>query len=642
MKATSGIHPDKFVQRMENHWINELNNVPNEALRESWHQIAETFEHHIQNHDDSEKARKWTVLSPPTGSGKSESIVIYGAMLSSRAKEDHPAILVVTRLIDDCNMMAERINQFGERDTAIAYHSDVSNKVSLNELRNWPVVVITHRAYEMALDFLGHEGRIEQTWPYFHEYDRNGHLPQGLTKEYPDQNPFISRRRLVVIDECLDIVDHYAVSLEGLRQTLGVIPQSIRDKYKLDIMAIDKLIWIFEEIDRRTKGEQPNERMVFQKPFEAKNSNGEVIPTPDLSKLIEDLRVIRFDRQIGKEDLLECEWLRRRHESRLKSLHYLFRSWSYYSKHSIDHQFNTSRLLIPEGIKGCVVMDATARTNVVYELHSDSYRIKPPFGSRNYSNVTLHVSRGHRVGKTYMNKEAKTLSNQLIYDLNNRLKGRNVLIVTHKKVEPLLIKFDKTFELSTGHWGKIDGSNHWQYCDTVVIFGIPYLPKTWTSNIFMALQGAQDTEWLQDDNARTFGKHADIRQALELGMISTSIIQAVNRVRCRKTIDDHGNCEQTDVYIMLPNNNLDNAVLKDISTMMPEIVIKDDWDYKPQKKRVKASKYEQALAKLIETMDTGRLTPAKISKMLGMSMRTMRTMIEKCKDPDSELFKAME
>ena len=157
----------------------------------------------------------------------------------------------------------------------------------------------------------------------------------------------------------------------------------------------------------------------------------------------------------------------------------------------------------------------------------------------------------------------------------------------------------------------------------------------------MALQGAQDTEWLQDDSARTFRKHEDIRKALELGMISTSIIQAVNRVRCRKTVDKHGNCQQTDVYIMLPKNNLDNAILKDISKMMPDIVIKDDWDYKPQKKKVKTSNYEKALSKLIETMDTGRLTPAKISDTLGMSMRTMRSLIEKCKDPDSDLFKAM-
>jgi hypothetical protein len=439
----------------------------------------------------------------------------------------------------------------------------------------------------------------------------------------------------------LDIVDHHAVSLEGLRQTLSAIPQYIRDKYKLDIMAVEKLIQLIEKIDSMTKGKQPSERMLLKKPLEAKNQNGEVIPHPDLSKLIEALREVRFDSQIGKEDILECERLRRRHESRLKSLHYLFRSWTYYSKHSIDHQFNTARLLIPEGIKGCVVMDATASTNVVYELHSDSYRIKPPVGSRNYSNVTLHVSRGHRVGKNHMIKEAKKLSNQLIYDLNNRLKDRKVLIVTHKKVEPLLNKFDLTFKLSTGHWGKIDGSNHWQYCDTVVIFGIPYLPKTWTSNIFMALQGAQDTEWLQDGSARTFRKHEDIRQALELGMISTSIIQAVNRVRCRKTVDNYGNCEQTDVYIMLPNNNLDEAVLRDIRTIMPRIVIKEDWDYRPQKKKVKASKYEPALAKFFETMEIGRYTPAKIIKELGMKMRTMRTLTEKCKDNDSELFKIM-
>jgi hypothetical protein len=32
----------------------------------------------------------------------------------------------------------------------------------------------------------------------------------------PSQNTFASHRRLIVVDECLDIVDHYAVSLEKL------------------------------------------------------------------------------------------------------------------------------------------------------------------------------------------------------------------------------------------------------------------------------------------------------------------------------------------------------------------------------------------------------------------------------------------
>jgi hypothetical protein len=229
---------------MEEHWTHELKNVPNPALKESWHQIATTFEHHIKHHDDTEKAREWTILSPPTGSGKSESVVIYGAMLAERTNEEHPGMLVVTRLIDDCNVMAERINRYGETDTAVAYHSKVSSEIKLENLKDWPVVVLTHRAYEMALDYLGQDGRIVQTWPYYHEYSRNGQRPQTATKGYPNQNPFISTRRLVVIDESLDIIDHRKFTLENLRQTLGAIPQTVWDDFPSQFQAIQTVIFL--------------------------------------------------------------------------------------------------------------------------------------------------------------------------------------------------------------------------------------------------------------------------------------------------------------------------------------------------------------------------------------------------------------
>ena len=128
LNAESGIAPAEFVKKMEHHWTRELQNVPNDALRETWRQIAEAFGEQISNHDNPDEAKKWTILSPPTGSGKTESTVIYGAMLSGRDKDDHPGMLIVTRLIEDCNTIAERINHFGSETTAIAYHSDVAAK----------------------------------------------------------------------------------------------------------------------------------------------------------------------------------------------------------------------------------------------------------------------------------------------------------------------------------------------------------------------------------------------------------------------------------------------------------------------------------------------------------------------------------
>jgi hypothetical protein len=97
--------------------------------------------------------------------------------------------------------------------------------------------------------------------------------------------------------------------------------------------------------------------------------------------------------------------------------------------------------------------------------------------------------------------------------------------------------------METGHWGKIDGSNEWKNCDTVVIFGLPYLPPSWSPNVFMALQGGRDTRWLQNAISGAHGKHKDIRQALRWGQIATNVIQAsigsnaVRRLTTRATVN---------------------------------------------------------------------------------------------------------
>ena len=131
-------------------------------------------------------------MQPATGTGKTQGTVVYCALLSKLApKGIHPGVLIVTRLKKDADLMAEQINDLGreyghlnvEDVVALAHHSD--SQTDLADLKNYPVVVITHRAYEIALDYLGQDGTIQQTWPLFHEW--NG-----------------STRKLVIVDECLD------------------------------------------------------------------------------------------------------------------------------------------------------------------------------------------------------------------------------------------------------------------------------------------------------------------------------------------------------------------------------------------------------------------------------------------------------
>ena len=643
MHPIKGVAPQEFVTRMVEHWTKNLRNIPNEALKSTWHQIASVFTSHIETHDVPDRSKEWTILSPPTGSGKSQSSIIYSSMLSSRPNADHPGLLVVTRQIDDCDSMAERINHYGTQSTAIAYHSKVSKQLNMAELRNWPVVIITHRAYEMALDFLSQPGRLEQTWSYFHEYKRNGKLPKATQLKLPGQNPFLSSRRLVIVDECLDIVEHHTVSLEHLRQTLAAIPLHVRLKHPEEITAIEVMIWTLEIYARASEGIETKELMhlVDIAHIQLDKKVGRENVQPDFRGLIEALTAIRFDGQLGiKDDDLNAKQ-RLRHQKLLQSLSYVYTSWAYYGKH-VDHTMNTARLLVPEDIKGCVVMDATARTNIVYELHKESRTVEPPAGTRKYSNVNVHVTSGNKVGKVFMGREGKKLTEKLLANLNEHLRGRNVLIVTHKSVENHLVDQKTTFHLAAAHWGKVDGSNLWKDCDAVVIFGLPYLPAAWNANVFMALQGPQETQWLQNKQNREYSNHSDIRRDLLWGHMSTSVIQAINRVRCRKTIDEAGNCEPTDVFLMLSSDaNQNQAILRDIKTAMPGISIQEDWHYESQGKKAKRSKWQEAFIGHFQKAGKGKYAKNSMVELLGMSLGTMSGIIKLLKDDESDLSKTM-
>ncbi len=608
---------DTFVTRMEQHWTEELENVSSPALRAAWRQIAAVFKAHIMDHDKPEGSRRWNVLSPPTGSGKTESSIIYCAMLADLDDFFHPGALIITRLIDDCDRIAERINQYGSRETAIAFHSKA--KVKLTALASYPVVVITHRAYEQALDHLGGHGEIRQTWPFFH--NRSG----GDT------------RRLIIVDECLDIVEHSKAGLDGLRQTLGAIPQFMRERFPQEVNALQSVIRDFETMAEKAKQAAARETMLVKAPLHERG----LVPEealPDMSPLVQALDDIRFD----WKDQTANNRQRETHRKRLKALHYTFRSWIYYGKYKADHTMNTARLLIPEGVKGAVVMDATASTNIVYDLHKDSHRLISPEGVRDYRNVTMHISKGHNIGKNTMTKEAKQITSDLMQSLNPILRDRKALIICHKDVESVLQKYETTFELQTGHWGAIDGSNEWRDCDTAVVFGLPYLPDTWTANVFMALQGPQGTEWLRSDGDRPFGDHQDIRKALKWGQLSTSIIQAINRVRCRKVVDEQGNCPKTDIYMLLPKGNAAEAVLNDIRQAMPGIKVVENWKFKKNAKKARGSKFEPALVKFMENLSTGSKLPmSAVGRRLGTSPKVLQTLTAKLKDTSSNLCKAM-
>jgi hypothetical protein len=321
----------------------------------------------------------------------------------------------------------------------------------------------------------------------------------------------------------------------------------------------------------------------------------------------------------------------------------------YYARLEGKHTVNTARLLVPDDTRGPVVLDATASSNPLYEVFDKAVLRLAPKGARSYGNVTLHISRGHRTGKRYMTLNAKQVCAELIFDLCKRIPPDSmVFVVCHKDVEAVLAAHSPPFEMLTGHWGAIAGSNEWRDCDTVVIFGLPYRRDTWAPNVFMACQGPQSTGWLNSPGNRPFNNHSDIRVALRNGQMITDVVQAINRVRSRQVIDAKGNCPETDIYILLPNDStyrLHEALLEGIKKEMPGIKVVE-WDYAGQKQkkagRPRKSNYEAGLIKFLENMNDGRVPPAQIRKLLSMSPRTMERLIANASDPTLELGQAVQ
>ena len=216
----------------------------------------------------------------------------------------------------------------------IAYHSDLKADIKLNDLKKHPVVVITHRAYEMALDFLGHEGFLRQTWSFFMSYDRGGDMAEDLQGQWQSrdfetlfEDKGTSVRRLCVVDECVDLIDHYEVTLEGLKQLDSVLTPSIRSNFKDEVDTIKFMIDLMEDIEAGIEDhlkENPKAKIEDRIVRRDKILKGE---QPDFMRLISVVKGLNPDQKWGFTNLQARKNMRDKLEQTLRSLHYIFKSW---------------------------------------------------------------------------------------------------------------------------------------------------------------------------------------------------------------------------------------------------------------------------------------------------------------------------
>jgi len=609
------VEPCTFVRTMSKHWEERFQNVVSPELQETWRLLAVAFNERITSFGTAD-AQRWKAIPAPTGVGKSQGLAVYCSLLP---RVEHPGVLIVVRLIRQADEIAETINRLTGRDEAVAYHGD--NRVPVDTLSNYPVVVITHRAYEIGLDAVNQGREDASNWKHYLRWSLEG-------------------RKLVVIDEALDMIEEAQIDLERVKVVRAIIPEAVASRYPGPMAALTKLEEVLTDMARVARERKQNgytaehERMLWK-------GDEAMPPECDMTELRRELRSIRVDRLVLKRnDLNLNKRVVQHYDTVLRDAQTALSNWNWYAKKLQEHTINTARLIIPDEITGAVILDATANSDVVYQVFDHKVDvIQVPQHARSYANVRLHVSTGHAVGKTSLVRNAKEEASRLVENLTASLPStRKVLVICHQWMEPHLIAYRDATNFAAfdvGHWGAIDGRNDWQHFDTVVIFGLPYRDKAWSANTFMAIRGRQSTQWLNSED-RPFKNYRDVRRALEVGKLIVGTVQGMNRVQCRRVIDADGNCAPTDVFLLLPGGDSGTDILEGIKREMPSIQVQP-WEYHHSKGRLQRSNFEEALIRLASLMMAGRRSASEVRSELGVSSTHWERLVSAMKDPGSLL-----
>jgi hypothetical protein len=666
----ASVRPEDFACAMQAHWTNPntLNNVSSPALMSLWTVMADTFNKAIEGNTaadnpfrDNPENGKWMVLSPATGSGKTQGIRLYSAMQAvanlHRPSPNKVGILIVTREIEQADDLARDVQDSfnplcppealidkyeteggNQTKAALARHSNAP-EVTLEDMRRTDVLVVTHASYVLALDSLSRN--VQDRWSSLIEWQPEPGEDHGQP------------RKLVVVDETIsNMVEEYRLELDHLTSTVGDISSDIRDKFPGQIRLLNGVIEVLDTIRKKAKAIKEVDDDTSHSDAAVWNADTQRAPElaqawveasqyvdmSELRKAIKADRDRRADRWSGKRDAIKVrgEVI----DSNLKAVQAICSRWAWYARSGKFDTLNASRLVLPEPFPlNVVCLDATARQEVLWELLGKENVVRPklPEGVRNYAQVTLNVARvsGGGLGKTAMIEKGKARLARIVQHLNKRFEGqsnRKVFMVTHKAIEhhakDHLITFGK---LSVAHWGSLDGKNEWHDHDVAVLFGLSYRMRIWANNLYQAIKGRQGTKWLQNNNV--------LRNDMEVKQLTAGIVQAMNRIRCRKTIDDKGNCKPCDIFLVLKEGNEGDAILEGIRAEMPGIVAQP-WDFNidgPRATIRKGSSHDGLVTMMENVPAYGEWSLTWVERELSLSKKGAEKLRAVLADPSSNL-----
>jgi hypothetical protein len=613
------VSPQDFTDRMTLHWSQRLQLITSPALRTLWGIMADTFRKATINSINGVVASPWLILQPPTGSGKTQGACVFAAMqagANAQGSLKPVGVLIVTRLIEQADIIAATINELAGRVVAVAHHSD--KPATPQELRDSDILIITHQAYVNAPG--NNTARKDALRSRFTAW-------RGGT------------RLLTIIDEALaNVVENNKVTVANLAQVISYVTPEIRHEFPEQLKVLEELHSILvSHANPEGRTETHSIRMLW-------DDDTSVVQMPDMAALQLAMKPLPYDTLVLNEHSDSSrERIWRKVRDIIAQSAAVMEQWAYYAQKGKEHSINSASFLIPWNVPGPVVLDATANANFLWDLFGPMAQIVPtPTKVRDYSTVTLHLARATGVGKTTMVKNIKTRFPRLLHALESEIgPDRSVFLCMHKDTEHVALSYDHHFaRFDVGHWGAVDGRNDWDTFDTAVIFGLSYREQIWSTNLFFALQGYQDDEWLQSP---VWKEHENVRAVMEQRQLSVSTIQAINRVCCRRVIDAQGRCPSADIYVVLPKDKTGDAILQDILADMPNIRVVP-WAFEldgPKVRKARTGTSHAALITLMSNRLPGETALPHIQRELGLDRLKLKKLKEALSKSDHHTTTAL-
>lgn len=535
----------EFARAYEQKWI-EFGLVPNDALRNSWEILATAFEDCITYND--EQTNKRLVVPMPTGSGKTTGLALYLQNLDLIK-----TALVVVYFTDEADKLETKLNETIS-NKAIAIHSKNGKRIS--DINGEQVLIVTHE-----------------------------HFKKRMLDRHLD-------RDLIVIDEAIDLMQEISITKNDLIKLTLLLHSGLQANASLNneleiIEGFNEYIDIcyrqpFRTIELCVERDIDTTNMTHSVFLISGSERRDNFNFEHLRRLINNNSCSQILGDSAYSDNNENS-LKQKLLKNLDGIENFFGQWYYCYATSLESaSLNTATLELPN--KSVVILDATASTNHLYRLFSDVEIYTTNTSARNYTNVTLHIARGLKTGKSSMvndsndNTKSKKSAKDLMDNLANieaLSASSKLLIVTHKGLEALILDYELCCHYEVAHFGNLTGKNDWKDYDHIVIFGLMHKPETYIYNrhaLAIDPHSAIDCNLTEDINNR---------KKIEYSDLASEVIQAINRVRCRNTIDEFGNCNTTNVYLTLPSGELGEIIEAEIINKMPNIVIMD-WSFRTE------------------------------------------------------------